>query len=156
MSWLSIWIHFGTSQTVGSSVFDRGHHYSGLSCASAIAFYLSSCMSCKHACMQELTSLDKFVRGMGLRERSVVLLMLFGSFWKLQHAKALNPLTDWRQGIATFYGGAPDGMVRLESNCVLGGSGRCAATKVDFCREMCSYCLCTCRVPTITATAPAL
>lgn len=29
----------------------------------------------------------------------------------LRHADAQDALSDWRQGIATFYGGAPDGMV---------------------------------------------
>ena len=39
------------------------------------------------------------------------LLAVLACVWK--HADAAAPLGDWRQGIATFYGGAPDRMVRF-------------------------------------------
>lgn len=32
-------------------------------------------------------------------------------------AAALSGISDWIPGFATFYGGAPDGMVRLQSVC---------------------------------------
>ena len=30
------------------------------------------------------------------------------------HARALTELSDWSEGLATFYGGAPDGAPRVE------------------------------------------
>ena len=47
---------------------------------------------------------------MGLRLTSVgVLAAVLASV--VRHTDAQDPLSDWRQGIATFYGGAPDRMV---------------------------------------------
>ncbi len=44
------------------------------------------------------------------------LLAVLACVWK--HADTAAPLSDWRQGIATFYGGAPDRMVRFGPKCV--------------------------------------
>ncbi|CAL8462621.1 g2154 [Coccomyxa elongata] len=45
--------------------------------------------------------------GLGLRSVGVLAAVLA---CVLRHADAQDALSDWRQGIATFYGGAPDGM----------------------------------------------